>query len=87
METNTSRMITLNGSNYNIWKAKMEDLLYVKNFYKPVFGDEKPSNISDEEWNLLHRQVCGYIRMWVDDNVLNNIIGETDARALWIELE
>jgi len=49
METNTSRMVTLNGSNYNIWMAKMEDLLYVKNFYKPVFGDEKPSNISDEE--------------------------------------
>jgi len=41
-------MVTLNGSNYNIWKAKMEDLLYVKKFYKPVFGNEKPSNISDE---------------------------------------
>jgi len=87
METNISRMVTLNDSNYNIWKAKMEDLLYVKNFYKPVFGDEKPSNISDEEWNLLHRQVCGYIRMWIDDNVLNHIIGETHARALWIKLE
>jgi len=55
METITSRLITLNGSNNNIWKAKMEDLLYVKSFYKHVFGDEKPSNISDEEWNLLHR--------------------------------
>jgi len=34
----------------------MEDLLYVmRKFYKPVLGDEKPSNISDEEWNLLHR--------------------------------
>jgi len=31
--------------------------------------------------------VCGYIRMWIDDNVLNHIIGETDARALWITLE
>jgi len=80
-------MVTLNGSNYNIWKAKMKDLFYVKNFYKPVFSDEKPSNISDEEWNLLHRQVCGYIRMWIDDNMLNHIIGETDARALWITLE
>jgi len=25
--------------------------------------------------------------MWIDDNVLNHIIGETDARALWITLE
>jgi len=70
---------TLNGSNYSIWKAKMEDFLYVKIFYKPVFGDE--------EWNLLHRQVCEYIIMWIDDNVLNHIIRETDTRALWITLE
>ena len=62
-------------------------MLYEKIFHKPVFGDEKPSNISDEEWNLLHREACGYILMWVDDNVLNHIIGEIDARALWIKLE
>ena len=87
METNTSRMVTLNDSNYNIWKAKMEDLLYVKNFRTLVFGNEKPSIISDEGWNLLHRQVCGYIRMWVDDNMLNHVIGEIDTRALWIKLK
>jgi len=27
----------------------MKYLLYVKNFYKLVFGNEKPSNIRDEE--------------------------------------
>ena len=36
MEANTSRMVTLNGVNYAILKEKMEDLIYVKNFYKPV---------------------------------------------------
>jgi len=25
--------------------------------------------------------------MWVNDNVLNHIIGETNTRALWIKLE
>jgi len=25
--------------------------------------------------------------MWIDDNVLNHIIAETNARALWIKLE
>ena len=49
MESNTSRMITLNGVNYVIWKGEMEDLLYVKNFYKPVFTNVKPDNITDEE--------------------------------------
>ena len=82
MEANTSRMVTLNGVNYAIWKGEMEDLLYVKNFYKPVFTTVKPDNITDEEWSLLHRQVCGFIRQWVDDNVLKHISGETHARTL-----
>ncbi|CAA0826333.1 Unknown protein, partial [Striga hermonthica] len=56
METNTSRMVTLNGSNYHVWKGKMEDLLYVKDYYLPVFTDEKSSDKTDKEWELCHRQ-------------------------------
>ena len=55
----------------------MEDMLYVKNFYKEVFTTFKSDKKTDEEWNLLHRQVCGLICQWVDDNVLNHISGET----------
>ena len=65
----------------------MEDLLYAKNFYKPVFITIKPNNKADKKWNMLHRQVCGFIRQWVDDNVLNHISGETHARTLWGHLE
>ena len=36
MEANTGRMVSLNGSNYHVWKGKMEDLLYVKDYYLPV---------------------------------------------------
>ncbi|CAA0810587.1 Unknown protein [Striga hermonthica] len=56
METNTSRMVTLNGSNYHVWKGKMEDLLYVKDYYLPVFTDKKPSDKTNKEWELCHRQ-------------------------------
>ena len=87
MEINTNRMITLNGSNYHTWKGKMEDLLYVKDYHLPVFATEKPDNKSDAEWTLIHRQVCGYIRQWVYDNVLNHISGKTHARTLWDKLE
>lgn len=82
METNTSRMVTLNGSNYHLWKRKMEDLLYVKDYYLPVFSTEKPASKTDNEWTIAHKQVCGYIRQWVDDNVLNHISEETHARTL-----
>jgi hypothetical protein len=57
MEANLRRMVSLNGSNYHIWKGKMEDLLYVKQFHLPVFASEKLENKYDEEWTLLHRQV------------------------------
>ena len=39
------------------------------------------------EWNLLHRQVCDYIRQWVDDNVLNHVSEEKHASSLWNKLE
>ncbi|KAD4180550.1 hypothetical protein E3N88_29141 [Mikania micrantha] len=87
MDANTSRMVNLNGSNYHVWKGKMEDLLYVKDYYLPVFSTDKPDNKTDEEWSILHRKVCRYVRQWVDDNVLNHISGETHARTLWNKLE
>lgn len=73
METHTSRMVNLNSSNYHVWKGKMEDLLYFKAYYLPV-------DKTDAKWSILHRQVCGYIRQRVDDNVLNHISDEKNAR-------
>ena len=32
-------------------------------------------------------QVCGYIRQWIDDNVLNHVSEEKHARSLWTNLE
>ncbi|GJX04449.1 putative RNA-directed DNA polymerase [Tanacetum coccineum] len=68
-------------------KEKIEDLLYVKDYYLPVFTIEKPENKTDAEWTILHRQVYGYIRQWADDNVLNHICEETHARTLWNKLK
>ena len=50
MKVNTSRMITLNGSNYHAWKGKMDDFLYVKDYYLHVFTIEKLDNKSDAKW-------------------------------------
>lgn len=81
-------MITLNGSiNYELWKSRMKDLLYVKGFHQPVFRSQKPKGKTIKEWNLLHRQVCGYIRQWVDDNVLSHVRQEVNAHTLWSKLE
>ena len=31
--------------------------------------------------------ICGYIRQWVDDNVLNHIANDTHAKTLWDKIE
>ena len=59
----------------------------MKDYNLSVFATEKQDNKSDVDWTLIHRKVCGYIRQWVDDNVLNHISGETHARTLWDKLE
>ena len=61
MEENTSRMISVNGTNYQAWKGKIEDLLYVMEYWKPVFATEKPNDKSDDDWRVLHRQARGFI--------------------------
>ncbi|XP_076955381.1 uncharacterized protein LOC143630155 isoform X5 [Bidens hawaiensis] len=87
METNTSRMINLNGSNYQLWKTRTKDFLYVNGFHQPMICSEKPVDKTNEEWNLLHHRVCGFIRHWVDDSVLCHVSEETNAHSLWSKLE
>ena len=65
----------------------MLDLLYCKNFHPPVVDEAKPNDKTDDQWNAFHRQVCGYIRQWVDDNVYNHIGDKTNAGKLWKMLE
>ena len=83
MEANFSTMVCLNGTNYHKWKGKMKDLLFVKNLHLPVFADAKPESKTAEEWLFENQQVCGFIRQWVGDNVLNHIVNETNVKVPW----
>ena len=87
MEAKTSKMVSLNGTNYHIWRNKMKDLLFVMKLHLPVFTTTKPEGKTDEEWAFEHEQVCGFIRQFVEDNVYNHICNETHARTLWNKLE
>ncbi|KAJ1270585.1 hypothetical protein BS78_06G063600 [Paspalum vaginatum] len=69
-------MVSLSGTNYQAWKGKMEDLLYIKEYRKPVFAEAKPDDKFDDEWRVLHHQACGLIRY-----------KETHACTLWQKLE
>lgn len=49
-----SRMICLNSSNYQLWKTKMEDLLYVKDLYEPILSKTIPTGVLESDWKLLN---------------------------------
>ena len=90
METSTGdiQMISLNGQNWLIWKAKMEDLLFCKDLYVPIEGDAvKSESMSAEDWKKLDRKAIDIIRQWVDDIVFYHISNETSTRSLWKNLE
>jgi hypothetical protein len=56
MEVNTNRIISLNGINYQAWKSKVKDLLYVKEYWKPMFSIEMPSDVKQYQWEVLNEE-------------------------------
>lgn len=61
----------------------MEDLLYLKSFHQPMFDVAKPNDNIVDNWTLLQRSMCRYIRQWVNDNLLDHISEESNAKSLW----
>ena len=51
------------------------------------FYAHKPENVTDENWEFEHQQVCGYIWKWVEYNVHSHIVNETHAKTLWEKFE
>ena len=49
MDVNTNRMVSLNGTNYQAWKSKMKDLLYVKEYWREVFSIEMPEDMKADD--------------------------------------
>ena len=81
-------MVAFNGSNWAIWKARMEDFLYCKDLQGPLLGNSaKLEKMSMKEWRILNRKTVGYIRQWICDNVYHNLSQEKTAHSLWKKLE
>ena len=81
-------MIKLTTTNYLLWKSMMEDLLYCKDLYDPIEGDNaKSSDMSDANWKKLKKKTVGTIRQWLDISLYNHVAKETDPHTLWKNLE
>ena len=82
-----SDMANLNGTNFSLWKAQMEDILILKYQYFPIEGESsKPSSMTDEEWNKFDRKAIATIRQYLAKNVYFNVVGEKKTLDLWKKL-
>ena len=82
-----SDMENLNGTNFSMWKAQMEDILILKDQYFPIEGaTSKPSSMTDEEWNNLDKKVIATIRKYLAKKVYFNVVGEKTLVDLWKKL-
>ena len=52
----------LNGRNWGLWRAKMEDFLYLNDLHQPLENNgEKPSNLSKAKWETMDRKAAASI--------------------------
>ena len=62
----------------------MEDLLFLRDLYNSIEGDEKKlDGKTVEEWSKLNRKAMAVIRQWVVDSVIHHVSNETNAYELW----
>ena len=76
-------MEKFNGSNFELWKLKMEDLLEDRDLWEVASLAVRPAVISQVDWELKDRKAKGLIRLCLADSVLLNILDEKTAYSLW----
>ena len=83
MASTSSRveMDKFNGSNFESWKLKMEDMPIDRDLWNAV-SSTKPQTIAQEEWDKEDQKAKGLIRLCFADSVLLNIHEEKNATSL-----
>ena len=80
-------MIYLDSTNYDVWKTKMENILYVKYLYEPILKKSMSTGQNESKWKILNQKVVGTIRQFVDVSVIKHIANDTNAYELRMKLE
>ncbi|GLJ29753.1 hypothetical protein SUGI_0587340 [Cryptomeria japonica] len=76
------------GSNFDMWKLKMEDLLIDRDLWDAVDANvQRPSDpTAAAQYDVMDRKAKGLIRLCLADSVLINVHEENSAKKLWTKL-
>lgn len=72
-----------NGTNFELWKLKMEDIIEDRDLWEDFSLDVKPAVISQADWEIKDQKAKGLIRLCLADVILLNVLDETTENSLW----
>lgn len=74
--------------NFTLWQRRVKDILVQQGLAKPLKGEDgKPEKISDEDWEEMEARCVSTIRLYIADNIINNVNDVDSAPQLWEKLE
>ncbi|GLJ33477.1 hypothetical protein SUGI_0673520 [Cryptomeria japonica] len=78
-----------NGTNFEMWKLKMEDLLIDRYLWDVVDANvQRPSYpIATTQYDVMDQKAKGLIRLFLADSVLINVHEENTAKKIWDKVD
>jgi len=73
---------------FTLWQRRVKDILIQQGLARALKGnDSKPEKMTKEEWEDLELKCASTIRLYIADNIINNVIDEDSTPVLWEKLE
>ena len=73
---------------FPLWQVKMRDILIQMDLHKALLGFERmPNTWTEEEKEMKDLKALSQIRLHLSNDVLQDVLKETSAAALWLKLE
>ena len=79
MEDRKSKIERFDGKDFTLWKMQIQDLLYQEDLYLPL--KDKPTDMKEEDWEVLDRQALGTVRLTLARNVAFNVMDQTTTKG------
>ena len=69
-------------TSFTLWQRRVKDVLVQQGLAKALNGkNKKPESMNDDEFEELDARCASTIRLYVADNIINNVIDEEDSAA------
>ena len=69
-------------SNFSLWQARVKDILIQQGLIDTLLCKEKLTTMEVQDWRQLQMQMVSTIRIYLMDEVVIHVLGETSPTVL-----